>query len=151
MLPVDRFGRSGVLLTDFMSKETRSRVMSRIRGRDTKPEMVVRKYLHGLGLRYTLHDRKLPGKPDLVFRSRKVAVFVHGCFWHGHEGCDSWKMPQSRMEYWQDKIAGNRDRDARAVQRLKEDGWLVCVVWACELNSSRLDELYKTIASRPRT
>jgi DNA mismatch endonuclease (patch repair protein) len=116
---------------DFMSKSTRSRVMSRIRDRDTKPEMVVRRYLHNRGLRYALHDRKLPGKPDLVFRFRKIVIFVHGCFWHGHEGCRNWKMPQSRTDSWLDKITGNRRRDAKAIRCLKKDGWLVRVVWAC--------------------
>ena len=135
---------------DFMSKETRSRVMSRIRSRDTKPEMVVRRYLHGRGLRYSLHDRKLPGRPDLVFRSRKVAIFIHGCFWHGHEGCQNWKMPQSRTDYWPDKIMGNRRRDAKAIRRLRKGGWLVRVVWACQLSDRRLDRLYWTVARRDK-
>ena len=131
---------------DFISKETRSRLMSRIRGRDTKPEMIVRRYLHSRGLRYSLHDRKLLGRPDLVFRSRKVVVFVHGCFWHGHQGCQNWKMPKTKTNYWTDKIMGNRKRDARAIRRLKKDGWLVCVVWACQLSEQRLDKLYQTVA-----
>ncbi|MEB1529022.1 very short patch repair endonuclease [Xanthomonas sp. WHRI 7945] len=133
---------------DFMSKEARSYLMSRIRGRDTKPEMIVRRYLHSRGLRYSLHDRRLPGRPDLVFRSRKVAIFVHGCFWHGHEGCHAWKMPKTRTDYWTDKITGNRRRDARAIRSLRKDGWLVCVIWACQLNDRRLERLYKKISGR---
>lgn len=134
---------------DFMSPETRSRVMSHIRGRNTKPEMVVRKYLHGRGLRYSLHDSRLPGKPDIVFRSRKIAIFVHGCFWHGHEGCSSWKMPQSRTEYWQAKIQRTRDRDAEAVRKLEEKNWQVVVLWACQLSEDSLASLYKLIAGHP--
>ncbi|WP_250448332.1 very short patch repair endonuclease [Lysobacter enzymogenes] len=134
---------------DFMSPETRSRVMSHIRGRNTKPEMVVRKYLHGRGLRYSLHDSRLPGKPDIVFRSRKIVVFVHGCFWHGHEGCPSWKMPQSRTEYWQAKLQRNRDRDAETVRKLKEKNWQVVVLWACQLGEDALASLYKLIAGHP--
>nr|WP_268828295.1 very short patch repair endonuclease [Lysobacter gummosus] len=133
-----------------MSQETRSRVMSRIRGRDTKPEITVRRYLHCRGLRYTLHDRKLPGKPDLVFRTRKVAIFVHGCFWHGHEGCSTWKVPQSRTDYWLAKIKGNRERDARTIHLLEEQGWLVLVVWACQINDRNLEQLHKTIISRSK-
>ncbi|QQQ04081.1 DNA mismatch endonuclease Vsr [Lysobacter enzymogenes] len=132
-----------------MSPETRSRVMSHIRGRNTKPEMVVRKYLHGRGLRYSLHDSRLPGKPDIVFRSRKIVVFVHGCFWHGHEGCPSWKMPQSRTEYWQAKLQRNRDRDAETVRKLKEKNWQVVVLWACQLGEDALASLYKLIAGHP--
>ena len=86
----------------------------------------------------------------MVFRSRKVAVFVHGCFWHGHEGCQHWKMPQSRTDYWLEKITGNRSRDAKVIRRLKKDGWLVRVVWACQLSERRLDRLYRTIAGREK-
>lgn len=133
---------------DFMSAETRSRVMSRIKARDTKPEMAVRRYLHAMGLRYALHDRNLPGRPDLVFRTRKVAVFVHGCFWHGHKGCSAWRMPQSRTDYWEAKIGGNRARDESAIRMLRRAGWSVQVVWACQLTERRLDRLYRTITRR---
>jgi DNA mismatch endonuclease (patch repair protein) len=134
---------------DIMSAETRSRVMSRIRGRDTKPEMAVRRYLHARGLRYALDDKTLPGRPDLVFRSRKVAVFVHGCFWHGHRGCKTWRTPQSRTEYWRTKITGNQQRDDRVIRRLRRDGWHVRVVWACQLSEGRLNQLYQAIVNRP--
>lgn len=134
-----------------MSVEMRSRVMSRIRGRDTKPEMAVRRYLHARGLRYSLNDKTLPGRPDLVFRSRKVAVFVHGCFWHGHEGCKNWRIPQSRTEYWLTKITGNKQRDARAIRQLRREGWHVRVVWACHLSEERLNQLFRTIVKRSPT
>lgn len=130
---------------DFMSVTTRSRVMSCIRGKDTAPEMVVRRYLHARGLRYTLHDKTLPGKPDLVFWSRKVVVFVHGCFWHGHESCGTWRIPQSRTEYWTEKIFGNRRRDERVIRKLRRAGWRVHVVWQCRISEGRLDQLYAAI------
>lgn len=134
---------------DTMSTATRSRVMSRIRGRDTKPEMVVRRYLHARGLRYSLHVRALPGRPDMVFRTRRTVVFVHGCFWHGHDACATWRMPQSRVEYWVAKITGNKRRDAVAMRQLRRQGWQVHTVWACQLEEKRLNQLYRSIAKRP--
>lgn len=118
---------------DIMSPALRSLRMARIKGRDTKPELMVRRYLHSHGLRFRLHDRKLEGSPDLVFRSRKTVVFVHGCFWHGHEGCSSFRLPGSRTEFWAAKISGNRDRDSRAMAALAASGWRVAIVWTCAL------------------
>lgn len=135
---------------DTMSPEARSRLMSRIRGRDTKPEMLVRRYLHARGLRYIPNDKSLPGKPDLVFKSRKVAVFVHGCFWHGHEKCSNWRLPRSKIEYWAAKINGNRQRDKRIIYRLRRLGWRVHVLWACRLDEARLGRLYLAIAEQSR-
>lgn len=107
--------------------------MSRIRGKDTAPERLVRSLLHQLGYRYRLHSIKLPGRPDLVFSTRKKVIFVHGCFWHGHKGCRKGKLPKSRLDYWQPKIAGNRKRDAANIRKLKRDRWNVIIVWQCEL------------------
>jgi DNA mismatch endonuclease (patch repair protein) len=105
--------------------------MSRVRQRDTAPELLVRRLLHARGWRYRLQDRKLPGTPDLVFPRLRKAVFVHGCFWHGHD-CKAGKLPSSRSEYWTPKIAANRDRDRRTIEKLNELGWQAIVVWQCE-------------------
>lgn len=122
-------------MTDTMSPEERSRRMSLVRSIDTKPEMAVRRLVHSLGYRYRLHGSDLPGRPDLVFRSRRAVVFVHGCFWHRHEGCSLARLPKSRVEFWMAKLEGNRERDARKVVALKEAGWRVLVVWECELKN----------------
>ena len=107
--------------------------MARVRSVDTKPEMFVRKLIHGMGYRYRLHCRDLPGKPDLVFRSRKAIIFVHGCFWHRHEMCSLARMPKSRVEFWSAKLEGNRLRDARKIAALQASGWRVLIVWECQL------------------
>ncbi|WP_050384040.1 very short patch repair endonuclease [Bradyrhizobium pachyrhizi] len=116
-----------------MSREKRSALMRRIRGRNTGPEMTVRRLLHALGYRYRLHARELPGKPDIVFRSRKVAVFVHGCFWHRHD-CGLAYVPKTRPEFWQRKFEGNITRDQRTRRELEVGGWRVVVVWECQLS-----------------
>lgn len=110
---------------------------------DTKPEMLLRKGLHALGWRYRLHDRKLPGKPDLVFPGRRAVIFVNGCFWHGH-ACHLFKWPKSRSEFWRDKISGNVRRDDRVRRQLLEGGWRIADVWECTLKGRerrRLDEV----------
>ncbi|QOZ06639.1 very short patch repair endonuclease [Bradyrhizobium sp. CCBAU 51765] len=116
-----------------MSREKRSSLMGRIRGRNTGPEITVRRLLHALGYRYRLHARELPGKPDIVFRSRKVAVFVHGCFWHRHD-CGLAYVPKTRPEFWRSKFEGNIMRDQRTTRELEEAGWRVVVVWECQLS-----------------
>ncbi|MCH5238482.1 MAG: DNA mismatch endonuclease Vsr, partial [Muribaculaceae bacterium] len=98
-------------MADTMTPEQRHKCMAAIKGKDTKPEMIVRKYLHSLGYRYGLHNKKLPGSPDLVLRKYKTVIFIHGCFWHGHEGCKYYRLPKSNVEFWQDKITRNRQRD----------------------------------------
>jgi len=105
--------------------------MSGIRGKDTKPEMVLRRALHADGFRYRLHDKSLPGRPDLVFPRFKAVVFVHGCFWHGHAGCPYFKVPSTRAEFWTAKIEGNRSRDERDRVALEAAGWRTAVVWEC--------------------
>lgn len=118
---------------DTLTPDQRSERMSRVRGRDTKPELVVRKALHARGYRYRLHDKKLPGTPDLVFPRWRKVLFVHGCFWHAHENCTLARMPKSRLEFWRPKLEGNRARDARELAKLRALGWDAMVIWECEL------------------
>lgn len=122
-------------MTDFLSPEERSKRMSRIRGKDTQPELALRKVLHGLGLRYRLHGARLPGKPDLVFPRYKVVVFVHGCFWHRHANCKIATTPKSNRPFWVEKFEKNLARDARVTTQLEAMGWRVLVVWECDLTS----------------
>jgi DNA mismatch endonuclease (patch repair protein) len=129
---------------DFLTPQERSRRMALIRARDTKPEMLVRRFLHSMGLRYRLHDRTLPGTPDIVLKSKGTVVFVHGCFWHGH-ACRLGKLPRTRTRYWLPKIARNRQRDNRAERKLRQLGWTVCVVRECNITESRLARLYRDI------
>ncbi|MCE9665268.1 DNA mismatch endonuclease Vsr [Halomonas sp. M5N1S17] len=110
--------------------------MSRIRSKDTQPELVLRKVLHGLGLRYRLHGRGLPGKPDLVFPRYRVVVFIHGCFWHRHAGCKIATTPKSNTSFWVEKFEKNVARDLRVAAELESLGWRVFVVWECEVNST---------------
>lgn len=112
--------------------EQRSRTMRAVRSRDTGPEMIVRRFLHAAGLRFRLHDRHLPGVPDLVFPGRRVALFVHGCFWHQHPGCRAAARPNSRSDYWNRKLDGNVARDARHLVELTAAGWRTLVIWECE-------------------
>jgi DNA mismatch endonuclease (patch repair protein) len=114
--------------------------MAAIRGRDTAPEMLVRRFLHGCGFRYTLHRRDLPGSPDLVFPSRRTVIFVHGCFWHWH-GCALSRLPKIRREFWEAKLSANRQRDAAARRGLKRSGWRVLSVWQCELEHRPVEAL----------
>jgi len=116
--------------------------MGRIRSKDTKPEMRVRRAAHAMGLRYRLHRKDLPGRPDLVFPGRSVALFVHGCFWHRHEGCRLASTPGSNAGFWQDKFSRNVDRDRRSCAQLEEGGWKPVVVWECETrDAARLQEI----------
>lgn len=127
-------------MTDVVDSATRSRMMSGISGKNTKPELTVRRYLHRDGLRYRLHG-KLPGKPDLVFPKYRTVVFVHGCFWHRHEGCRYATTPADNAEFWQKKFDGNVRRDHRVQKELSSLGWHVLVVWTCELSERRLQVL----------
>ncbi len=122
-------------MPDTMTREQRHFCMSRIRGKDTRPEMVVRKWLHAKGFRYSLHSRKLPGCPDIVLRRFHTVIFVNGCFWHGHPGCGKFRMPRSNVEFWEEKIRRNKERDAKEIAELERLGWNVSVVWECELSS----------------
>jgi len=133
-------------MTDFLSPAERSDRMSRIRGKDTKPELALRKALHALGLRYRLHGAGLPGKPDIVFPRYRTVVLVHGCFWHRHAGCNIATTPKSKTEFWQEKFKKNVERDARVVTQLQTMGWKVITVWECELASiSKLQATAKCV------
>ncbi len=124
--------------------------MAHIRSRDTKPELRVRKALHAAGLRYRLNDRRLPGTPDLVFPSRHVVLFVHGCFWHRHKGCKAARLPKSHREFWVPKLAGNAKRDKRKRTELLKLGWKVMVIWECETrNQKTLSVLARRIRTEP--
>lgn len=124
---------------------TRSRMMAGIRGRNTRPEMRLRGALHALGLRYRLHARKLPGRPDLVFPRFRAVVFVHGCFWHRHAGCRLTTTPATNAVFWQTKFDGNVERDARNVAALKAAGWRVAVVWECCLRGKSVAYVAATV------
>jgi DNA mismatch endonuclease, patch repair protein len=121
---------------DRHTPEQRRHNMSRIRSRDTKPELQLRRALHAAGFRYRLHDRRLPGTPDLVLPARSAVIFVHGCFWHGHD-CPFGVIPNTRTEFWEAKIQANRDRDAAAEAGLQDAGWRVLTVWECALRGRR--------------
>lgn len=127
-------------MADVVDPPTRSRMMSGIRGKNTKPEIALRRLLHRSGLRYRLHSAPLPGRPDIVFPSRKIAIFVHGCFWHRHHGCHWCTTPLSNAEFWDAKLASNVQRDKRAAEQLHTTGWRVAVVWECALRASSVDE-----------
>jgi DNA mismatch endonuclease, patch repair protein len=124
-------------VADIMSAQKRSAVMARIRGKDTQPELLVRRTLHAMGYRYRLHRRSLPGTPDIVLTGRRKVIFVHGCFWHGHPGCRFAVMPATRPEYWAAKIRRNKERDADAAEQLHAQGWRVLELWECEMTDSR--------------
>ncbi len=125
---------------------TRSQMMARIRSADTKPELVLRKALHAIGYRFRLHVRSLPGCPDIVMPKYRCTIFVHGCFWHGHDGCRNFRTPKTRPEFWSAKIGSNRDRDRRSVDALLGAGWRVLVVWECATRSFEVDNLVSIIA-----
>ncbi len=121
---------------DTLTPAERSEIMSRVRGKDTKPEMVVRGLVHGMGYRYRLHQRDLPGCPDLTFSKSRKVIFVHGCYWHRHDGCPNARIPKSRVEFWKSKLEGNKDRDRANQSRLALLGWQYLVIWECELKDN---------------
>jgi len=124
-------------MADKLSDERRSANMRAIRSKNMKPELVVRSVAHGMGYRFRLHCRSLPGKPDLAFAGRRKVIFVHGCFWHQHAGCQDGRMPRSNVDYWRPKLKRNTKRDAEHITALKADGWGVLVVWECEATDTR--------------
>lgn len=123
---------------DVVDRATRSRMMSGIKGKDTKPELVVRRFLHAHGYRFRLHRRDLPGRPDIVLPRLKVCIFVHGCFWHCHIGCKYAVLPKTRVDFWAEKLEANVGRDRKAMQELGSNGWCVFIVWECELKKSEV-------------
>ena len=120
-------------MADTVPPDVRSRIMAKVKSKGMKPEMRVRKLLHGLGYRYRLHRANLPGRPDLVFPSRRKVVFVNGCFWHRHNGCSRVRIPATNRDYWLSKLESNYIRDVRNVNLLEEQGWSVITVWECQL------------------
>lgn len=124
-------------MVDILTRQARSELMARIRQKDTAPELAVRKALHAAGLRYVLHPRNLLGRPDLSFPKYRTVLFVHGCFWHGHD-CRAGRAPSSNVEYWASKIQQNRSRDLRQTAELQAKGWTVLTVWECEIKSADL-------------
>lgn len=126
---------------DPLSQEERSKQMSLVRAKDTKPEMRVRKLVHLMGYRYRLHARDIPGYPDLVFRKRRKVIFIHGCFWHQHDCVMGNRIPKSRIEFWQKKLLGNKKRDAQNCHQLRAEGWSVLVIWECQTVSTKMDRL----------
>ena len=118
---------------DSLSPAERSEIMARVRAKNSRPELLVRKLVYAQGYRYRLHARELPGRPDLVFRKYRKVIFVHGCFWHRHAKCALARMPKSRLDFWQPKLEGNRRRDQRNRRALVKDGWKVLTIWECQL------------------
>lgn len=130
-------------MADIKTPQERSQNMAAIKSVDTKPEMLVRSYLHGCGFRYGLHNKKLPGKPDIVLRRHKTVIFIHGCFWHGHQDCKYFRLPKSNIEFWETKINNNRIRDKRDIAALQAKGWRVITIWECELrNKARREKTF---------
>ena len=119
-------------MTDVFSKDKRSWIMSRVKGRDTKPETLVRSFVHRMGFRFRLHRRDLPGKPDILLPRHNKVIFVHGCFWHGHKHCPRSERPTTNERFWNKKLDGNIERDKRCRRKLRRMGWEVLVVWQCE-------------------
>lgn len=132
-------------MADVVTPEVRSRMMAGIRGKDTNPEMVIRKGLHRRGLRFLVHDRRLPGKPDLVFPRWRAVIFVNGCFWHGHD-CRFFKLPSTRTDFWREKIWANKQRDQLALKKLDEMGWRTCSVWECEIKGRSMDDIESVLS-----
>ena len=140
-------------MTDTMTPEQRSRCMSAVKGKDTKPEMIVRRYLFSKGLRFRLHRKDLPGNPDIVLPKYKTVVFINGCFWHGHDGCKYYKLPTSNVEFWESKITNNKNRDILNELKLKKLGWRVIRIWECEIKrvqdrGQSLEKLYTQIVKK---
>ena len=136
-------------MADVHKPEVRSYNMSRIRSKDTGPEVIVRKYLFANGFRYRIHDKRLPGNPDITLKRYNTVVFIHGCFWHGHEHCRYFVVPKTRTQWWLDKIIRNREKDRESIQALEELGWKIIIIWECELKKDErettLERLVKGI------
>ncbi|WP_291538651.1 very short patch repair endonuclease [Bacteroides sp.] len=134
-------------MTDVHSKVIRSYNMSRIKGQNTKPEIIVRKYLFSHGFRYRINVKALPGKPDIVLSKYKTVIFINGCFWHGHENCKFYVLPKTRTEWWKQKIGRNRERDVDVREKLRHIGWRTMVIWECQLKGRNKDKILDTIVS----
>ena len=130
---------------DVHRPEVRSYNMSRIRGKNTKPEMLVRKFLHSKGFRYRLHVKELPGKPDLVLKKYRSVISIHGCFWHGHAGCKYFKIPSTRTDWWTQKINRTKEGDSRNMNFLRQLGWNVIEIWECDLKPEKIGLLFENL------
>ena len=126
-------------MVDIVDSATRSRMMSNIKGRNTKPELLIRSLLHAQGFRFRIHRQDLPGKPDIVLPKYKAIIFIHGCFWHGHQNCRLFKLPASRTEFWEAKIYKNQENDWKAKDLLLNSGWRICIIWECAVRRSKKD------------
>lgn len=139
-------------MSDVHSRGVRSYNMSQIKGKDTEPELIVRSFLHSRGVGYRLYSKDLPGKPDLILKKYNTVVFIHGCFWHKHEGCDYFSVPKTNTEWWVSKLSRNKQRDERAIKDLENVGWKVIVIWECELREplrmGTLDRLLDELISQ---
>lgn len=136
-------------MADTMTPQQRSRCMAAIKGKDTKPELAVRKFLYAQGLRFRVNNRRLPGSPDIVLSRFKTVIFVDGCFWHGHKGCRHSRLPDSNAQYWRHKITLNIARDYRVNIELRQMGWRVIRLWECEIDETSLERLYQRIIVTP--
>lgn len=135
-------------MTDVHEPEVRSYNMSKIKGKDTKPEIIVRKFLHSKGFRFRLHDKKLTGKPDIVLRKHETIVLIHGCFWHGHQGCKYFVVPKTRTEWWLTKINRNSEKDREITKTLQKNGWNIITIWECELKKDKRQKTFERLVEK---
>jgi len=135
-------------VADVHTIEQRRYNMQQIKATNTKPEMLVRKFLHTNGFRYSLHKKTLPGKPDIVLPKYKTVIFIHGCFWHGHSNCKYFTIPKTRTEWWSNKINSNKANDVKAVKALKKEGWKVIVIWECKLKSKKKEQTFSLLLKK---
>lgn len=126
-------------MVDIVDSVTRSKMMAGIKGRNTKPELLIRSLLHRKGFRYRLYGKDLPGKPDIILPKYKSVIFIHGCFWHGHQECPLFKLPTTRSEFWSTKISRNQQNDSKNINLLLANGWRVCIVWECSIRGAKKD------------
>ncbi|MDN4011071.1 DNA mismatch endonuclease Vsr [Chryseobacterium gambrini] len=132
-------------MADVHSKEIRSYNMSKIKGKNTKPEILVRKFLFSKGFRYRLHKKSLPGTPDIVLNKYRTVIFIHGCFWHGHDNCKYYVVPKTKTDWWLEKIGRNKLKDEDSINKLKNDGWKVIIIWECQLKIKKREETLKKL------
>jgi DNA mismatch endonuclease (patch repair protein) len=135
-------------MTDTVSKKRRSEIMGNVKGKHTKPELLVRKFLFSKGFRFRVHDKKLPGQPDIKLTKYKTVIFVNGCFWHGHENCRIYVMPKTNVEFWAGKIEKNMSRDKVIIHNLKELGWNVIIIWECSLKKRKMEDTLNSVVEK---
>lgn len=133
---------------DIVSKKKRSEMMQAIKGSNTRPEIIARKHLFSLGFRYRIHNKSLPGRPDICLKKYNAVIFINGCFWHGHSNCNIFSMPKSNTKFWKDKLESNKKRDKRNIRKLKKMGWKVLVVWECQLEKRKRELTLDKLANK---